>query len=107
MKTFWLWVLGLGTIAGGVLIWLSRKNPINNLGDAIEVQRLKEEIAKNASMIEELKGRGDEARSERAKLEAEISESKRIALVIATESPTRVYEKTDAEIAAEWTALGL
>lgn len=99
MKTVFAWIIGLGTLAGAVLIWLSRRNPIDNFGDALEVQKLKQEVAKNESMVEELKGRGDEARMERAKIEVEIAESKRLALVIASESPTRIYEMTDAEVA--------
>lgn len=107
MKTFFAWFLGLGTIAGAVAIWLSRRNPITSFPDALEVQKLKQEVVKNESMVEELKGRGDEARSEREKIELEIAESKRAALLIATESPTRIYEMSDAEVAAEFTRVGL
>lgn len=100
MKTVFAWLIGLGTLAGAVLIWLSRRNPIDNFGDALEVQKLKQQIAKDTAMVEELKGRGDEARMERAKIEVEIAESKREALAIAkAESNTNIYEMSDAEVA--------
>lgn len=106
MKTAFAWILGLGTIVGAVLIWLSRRNPIDNLKDALEVQKLREQIAQDTAKVEELKGQGDDARVQREMFQAEIEESKRAALLIASETPSRIYEKTNAEIAEEWTRLG-
>jgi hypothetical protein len=107
MKQFWLWILGLGTLAGAVLIWLSRKNQVDRFSDALEVQKLKQQIASDLAKAEELKGQGDAARLEREKLEIDIDESKRAVLVIASESPTRAYEMSNAEVARAFTDLGL
>lgn len=107
MKTFLAWLLGLGTLAGAIAIWFSRRNPIDNLKDALEVQKLKEQVAQDTAKVEELKGKGDAAALERRILEGEIAESKRAALLIASESPTKIYEMSDAEIAKSFTDAGL
>lgn len=99
MKTAFAWILGIGTLAGAVLVWLSRRNAITSFRDAYEVQKLKEAIAKDAALVEELKGQGEDAQAERVLLQAEIAEGQRAALLIASESPAKIYEMTDDEVA--------
>lgn len=97
MKTFFGWLIGIGTLVGAVAIWWSRRNQVEGFREALEVQKLKQAIAQDAAKVEELKGQGDAARKEREQLEVDIAESKARATELLT--ATSLEGMSDVEVA--------
>lgn len=89
------WILGLGTFVGALYLLWSKKNAIDNLEDALEVQKLKQQIAKDEATIADMLVKAEIAVHERAPLEAIVTESKtKVAGILAGK---KLSEMTEAE----------
>jgi hypothetical protein len=107
----WLWAHpvalagAVGTLVGAVLMVRSKKNQIGRLSDALEVQRIKTQVAHDEAKAEVLTERADEHAEEVAALRVQITDSKRRAAELAHAKP--LEGKTDDEIAKLFSDAGL
>ena len=95
-------LLGVGTFMGALGLWLSRKNEINNLKDALKVQQLKKDVQGYQSKVDKLVADASVNRGELAFVQAELAESQRRAAQIAT--GVDLEGMTDEEVAAVFRA---
>lgn len=98
------WILGLGTFVGAVYLLWSKKNEVNSIEDALEAQRLKQQIARDTATVADMLVKGEIALHERAPLEAIIHDSKLKAAAILTD--TDLEGKSETEIAAIFARAG-
>jgi len=107
MKHVWAWILGLGTLAGALYVWWSRKNAANTWALALETQRFRELAARNYARAEEhVKAADATEQSIKDALDA-VQESQRAILLVASElPPSKIYEMDNAQIAAALTDIG-
>lgn len=107
----WLWsrpalLAGLvGAVVGGIFVMRSKKNQINNLKDAVEVQKARQQIARAEAKAEVLEASAAETGEEVEVLKREIVASKRRAVEIAEGPGTEGMN--DEEIANLFSASGL
>lgn len=103
----WSWILGLGTLVGAFLIWRSKRNDVDTLKAAFEVQKIRERVAKDKAIVDELMLEADQ--------HAEAIEAARVDIRKAQEravwlgSPAGYAElkaMNDEEVAAAFTQLG-
>lgn len=89
------WILGIGTFVGAVYLLWSKKNQISNLQDALEAQKLKQQIAKDEATVADMLVKAEIALDQRAPLEAIVMESKeKVAGILAGK---KLSEMTEAE----------
>lgn len=99
----WLWsrpaiIAGIvGALIGGFLIYKSTKNKVDNLKDAVEIQKSKTLVAKNTAKVEMLMESADKKAKQAEQLEKEIKNSKR--RVVEISENQNVEGMTDDEIA--------
>lgn len=98
------WILGIGTFVGAVYLLWSKKNQISNLQDALEAQKLKQQIAKDEATIADMLVKAEIALEQRAPLEAIVHESKLKAAAILTD--TDLEGLSSDELAAKLTEAG-
>lgn len=98
------WILGLGTLAGALYIWWSKQNKVDNLQDALEAQRLKQQIAKDNATLAEMLVKAEIQMHEREPIEALILESKNRVAEIMAQKP--LAEMSEEEQAAAFKAAG-
>jgi hypothetical protein len=107
----WLWshpvalAGAVGTFVGAVLMVRSKKNQIGTLKDALEVQRIRADVARKEGQADALTARADVNAKEVDALRGEIAASKRRAAELA--HATDLKGKTDAEIAKLFSDAGL
>jgi hypothetical protein len=107
----WLWshpvalAGAVGTVVGAVLMVRSKKNQIDRLSDALEVQRIRANVAGNEAKAEALTAQADHSAQEVAAIRTDIAASKRRAAELA--HATNLEGKTDAEVAKLFSDAGL
>jgi hypothetical protein len=103
----WSWILGLGTLAGAFLIWRSKKNDIDTLKAALEVQKLREHVARDKAIVDELLLEADKHADAIAVARGDIRNAQERAIWLG--SPAGYNElkgMSDADVARSFTELG-
>lgn len=98
-------VLGLVSLVGAVLMVRSKRNEIGQLKDALEVQRIKVDVAKKEAKAEELMKQADDHAEEIVALRVQVNASKRRAAELL--KPSEVEGMTDEQIAKLCSDAGL
>lgn len=107
----WLWskpvvLAGLfGTLVGAFFVLYSKRNQVGKLKDAVEVQRIRANVARGEAKAEALTEKADASAQEVEALRSEIVASKRRAAELA--HATNLEGKTDDEIAKLFSDAGL
>lgn len=107
----WLWshpvalAGAVGMLVGAVFMLRSKRTQIGSLKDAVEVQRIRANVARNVAKAEALTERADASAQEAEALRSEIAASKRRAAELA--HATNLEGKTDDEIAKLFSDAGL
>ena len=107
VKTIWAWLLGIGTLVGAFLIWRSKKNDVDTLRAALEVQKLRERVAQDKAVVDELLLEADKHAEAIAVAKADIRKAQERAVWLG--SPAGYSElkgMSDAEVARSFTDLG-
>jgi uncharacterized Tic20 family protein len=98
------WLLGIGTFVGALYILWSKKNKVESIEDALEAQRLKQQIAKDEATVADMLVKAEIAVHQREPLEAIITESKaRVAGILAGKP---LSEMTESEAVAAFRDAG-
>lgn len=92
------WVLGIGTIFGAIYLWWSKRNDISDLKTALQVQKIKEAVAKSEAQLEEKLADVETTRETIAHHETVIALAKATAVELASPSQS-LSGKSDQEIA--------
>jgi hypothetical protein len=107
----WLWshpvaLAGLaGALVGAALMVRSKKNQIGRMSDALEVQRIRADVARTEAKADALTEKADASAQEVETLRAQITASKRRAAELA--HATNLEGKSDDEIAKLFSDAGL
>lgn len=99
------WILGIGTLAGAIYLWWSKRNDISDLKTALEVQKIRETVAKREAALEEKLADVTTSQGHIDALNGIIADQKATALVLATKLD--LTGKTDQEIADLFSSSGL
>lgn len=105
MSKWFGWILGIGTLIGAVYLWWSKRNNIADLKTALEVQKVREEVAKSEAILQEKLADAAAAQPTIDAIEANIAAQKALALKLA--HGTDFTGKTDQEIARIFSDSGL
>ena len=95
----------LGALVGAVFMLRSKRNEITRLKDAMEVQRIKADVAKKEAQADELVKRADTHAEDVEALRAQIAQSRRRAAALL--KPSEMEGMTDEEIAKLCSDAGL
>lgn len=98
-------LLTLGAIVSAVALWLSRKNEVSNLRDALRVQKLRQDAFTHRMEVERLKGESNVNVAQLAFAKAELAQHERAAVEIVTGKGSE--ELSDAEVARLFSDAGL
>jgi len=107
----WLWsqpiILAsiISAVVGGLFIYKSSKNKIDNLKDGIEIQKAKNKISKNNAVVKELEKNADKHEKEINDLKKEISQSKK--RVVELDKKESLEGLNDEEIAKIFSDSGI
>jgi hypothetical protein len=107
----WLWAhpaalaAAAGTLLGALVVLRSKRNQVENLKDAIEVQRIRTSVARDEAKVEVLTQNADEHAGKVAELQIQIADSKRRAAELA--HATSLEGRTDDEVAKMFSDAGL
>lgn len=99
------WILGLGTLVGAIYLWWSKRNDIVDLKTALEVQKIRQNVAKKEAELKEKLTDYNVSHVAIAQHEEIIANYKAEAVALAT--GLDLSAKSDQEIAKIFTDSGL
>lgn len=100
-----VFVFGLGATVSAIALWLSRKNEVSSLKDALIVQKHRQDAFAYKAEVAKLEADGEEREGQLAFAKLELSEHQRRAVEIV--SATDLKDKSDEEVARMFDGVGL
>jgi len=106
-KLPWGWFLGIGTLIGAFYIWRSKRNEVATLQNAIEVQKLRERIARDGALVAELMQNANAHADVIDLFQKDIRASQERAVELGSRAALdKLRTMTDDEVSAAFTSLG-